>query len=59
MDEVLRHLIHGWQGFVGIIAKAANAGAVIPTEEIERLERMQAELATVIAKQRKQGSTDG
>lgn len=52
MQEVIRHLIHGWQGFVGILARVTNEGHAIPKAELERLERLQAELATIIAKQK-------
>lgn len=52
MQEVLRHLIHGWQGFIGILAKATNEGVVIQKSDLERLERMQAELGVVINNQK-------
>ncbi len=59
MQEVIRHLIHGWQGFVGIIGRATNDGLKIPEAELTRLERMQAELAIVIAKQKTKEQSDG
>jgi hypothetical protein len=59
MQEVIRHLIHGWQGFVGILARATNEGQAIPVAELERLERMQSELALVIAKQKQLGANHG
>lgn len=49
--EMLRHLSRGWQGFIGILAKASAAGILIGADEVERLERMQAELAQVISRQ--------
>ena len=56
MQEVLRHLIHGWQGFVGILSRATNEGQAIPQVELDRLERMQTELALVIANQKHLGA---
>ena len=56
MQEILRHLIHGWQGFVGILSRATNEGHVIPAVELERLERLQTELGLVIANQKRLGA---
>lgn len=52
-QEVLRHLTRGWHGFVRILTQATAAGISVPPEEITRLERMQSELADVIAQQRR------
>lgn len=57
IKQVLRHLSHGWQGFVGILSDATAAGCKLPQEEVERLERMQIELTEIIRKQK--ALTDG
>lgn len=56
MEEILRHLARGWQGFVGVMAKATADKVKLSRDELERLERLQAELAEVIRRQREMNS---
>lgn len=52
MQEVLRHLIHGWQGFVRIAVDLTNQGVVLRDDDLHRLEKAQRDLASVIEKQK-------
>jgi hypothetical protein len=51
MEDVLRHLVRGWQGFVGILFTATTQGVKLPPDELERLKLMRNDIEQVIARQ--------
>lgn len=52
MEEVLVHLIRGWEGFARILGQQTGAGVKLPREELRRLETAHAAMAEVIRLQR-------
>lgn len=54
IEEILRHLSHGWHGFIRIMARATREGVKLPEAEIERLRKMQTEIAEIIRQQESQ-----
>ena len=50
--DLIRHLSMGWMGFAGILITATNRGVRFERGEIDRLEKMTAEIADVVRRQR-------
>lgn len=52
IDELLRHLVIGWAGFVALLLKASMEGHRLPPELITKLTELEQVMAEVISKQR-------
>lgn len=52
INDVLHHLVAGWQGFVRVLLKATDAKVKLSDADLELLEAMKAEMNELITKQK-------
>lgn len=51
MEDVLRHLVRGWSGFIDVLLRATEQGTKLPREELNMLKQMQSQVSKVISRQ--------
>lgn len=52
MQQIVHHLIRGWQGFIRALLHATDAGVKFTPDDLDTLIGMRAEVEELIAKQR-------
>ena len=53
IEDIVHHLVSGWQGFVRTLLKATDAKVKLTENDLSILEGMQAEMNELIAKQKR------
>jgi hypothetical protein len=53
MDDIVHHLVRGWQGFVRALLKATDAKVKFTPADLDLLQSMQAEMNELIRKQQR------